>query len=146
MYYPSLYENAECIGTCVMAFPFSGRRRCNQHSQGNDKRELCQCSPIRCSVTPNPFWVRVGFGIQAQDLIGCQAHGIDTFYYCHIIPIESQISQASIYRIIYQAIYSLTIALDIDSILLIYFTYIYFTTLHLYCTVYIYIFFSCTCF
>ena len=49
-----------------MAFSFSGRRRCNQHSQGNDKRELCQCSPIRHFVTPNPFGSGSGSGVRLR--------------------------------------------------------------------------------
>jgi len=137
VYYPSLYENAECIGTCVMAFPFSGRLRCNQHSQGDDKRELG--SPVRHSVThPN----LLGPGrVQESGPEFDWLPSIDTFIIVmeyqsnlkslKLLFINSSYDKLSSYLLIYYS-------LDINAILLIHFTYIYFTTLlHLYCTVYI---------
>ena len=77
--------NAECIGTCVMAFPFSGRLRCYQHSQGDDKRELG--SPIRHSVTHPTFSGPGRVRVSSSEFDWLPS--IDTFYYCHTIPIES---------------------------------------------------------
>ena len=76
---------AECIGTCVMAFPFSGRLRCYQHSQGNDKRELG--SPICHSVTHPTFSGPGRVRVSSSEFDWLPS--IDTFYYCHTIPIES---------------------------------------------------------
>jgi hypothetical protein len=124
-----------------MAFPFSGRLRCYQHSQGDDMstRE----SLVHPFVTPShtqTFWVRVGFRSQARNLIGYQASTLfiivmeyqSNLKSLKLLFINSSYDKLSSYLLIYYD------SLDINAILLIHFTYIYFTTLlHLYCTVYI---------
>jgi len=87
-----------------------------------------------------PFRVRVGFGCQAQNLIGCQA----SIHFIIVIQYQSNLILSSFYLSDELSSHLLIrYSLDINAILLIHFSYIYFTTLlHLYCTVYIYIFFS----
>ena len=123
-----------------MAFPFSGRLRCYQHSQGDDKRELSLVHPFVTPSHTQTFWVRVGFRSQARNLIGYQASTLfiivmeyqSNLKSLKLLFINSSHDKLSSYLLIYYD------SLDINAILLIHFTYIYFTTLlHLYCTVYI---------